>query len=207
MNRNDQGNRDYYPEDGDRTLVDKIQRTRLLEWGLLAVDLFALLFLESDVRDLARVTMPAWWLALIGVLHVTATVCLNAYLVSTLRYLCLYHAPRFIQSMPGAKRQKRFRSQCNLCEIGGALASGALIIVAIFPHFLIKLRPDYHFFGFVLAKFALFSIVMQLIYFFRIWLSIKAGIKEWRELREDYPTLSFPHYARYFDGYDESILM
>ncbi len=196
----------YYPGSGDPTLVSNLKRMRWAECLLPCINLLTLPFLDSDVLDLKRLSMSAGWLVPIPVLEVLLTFCIYTYLSAILKYLCLYKPSPAVRSLSSVARQKRYNSIDARTIFFGGLAGGGIVVAAVVPHLFIWRRPDYHFFGFILPKFALFVAIMQASLLIKTRLELRAAIAEWRDLRKLYPELSFPTYARYYDGNEESIL-
>lgn len=196
----------YYPGNGDPTLVSKLKRIRWAVCLLPCIGFLTLPFLDSDILDLKRLSMSAGWLVPIPILQVLLTFCVYAYLSAILKYLCLYKPSPAVGSLNSAARQERYGSIDAMTTFIGGLAGGGIVVAAVVPHLFIWRRPDYHFFGFILPKFALFVVIMQVGLLIKTRLELQAAITEWRELHESYSTLSFPTYAHCYDGHEESIL-
>lgn len=200
-----------YADDPDKTLVQLLCGSRAWILAVLFFDALAIvLFDDSDVADLHRISMPFWWQIVILFLHIAFTACIFSYHSSVLKYLCLYKATSEVRALGGAERQKRHNRHTGFLTIVGAMAGGALAVSCILPHIFTNRCPDYFFFGFLLAKLALIGAILQLILLIKANADLNFGINEWRDLRRDLrdelPKLSFPRYAQNFDGYTESLI-
>lgn len=196
----------YYGGVGDKPLVKRIFWERLSLGLLLLLDAFSLLFVDGDMLELKKMGLPAWWWVLSIVAHIGLTFWLNFYFATAKKYLCLHKPTAKIQAMSSAERQKEYRYRNQTVGLAGGASAILLVFASLLPHILTMDKSFVRFeVGLIVFKTSLLVAGMQTALFLCGALDIRQSIAEWRGLLADGSSLSFPTYAEFYDGHDDSI--
>ncbi len=203
---NHRNNIPYHDEPGDKPLIERISWKRRALCLLLLLDSLFLLFVDGDMRELKMMGLPVWWWVLPVAAHIALTFWLNFYFATARKYLCLQDSAAKICAMPSAERRTEYQRRNRLAGLAAGFCIIMLVATSLLPHILTADKSFVRFeVGLIIFKTTLLVASMQVILFLHGVLDIKQSIAEWRGLLAEYPSLNFPRYAEFYDGYDDSI--